>query len=283
MVDEPRRRSSTCRDARRGSDVPGCQLASRSIRERAQSLGAGSSVAIGTIVPNTGVICQRHHPGRQRHREGKLLEDVARVRTARRRGLRRDRHAAHRRPRQRRRLLRSACRETSIFGQIGNPPTGQGSTVVNSTLQQVAQGTTGVQPPPVMLIYDYDAKIGASTSVERRRADGAAVVVGARRLVCRHAQLQLGRVRLHLDAGRTTNPLDLNAPDIGAAYLPQNRIRRRRRAPFRARWRVADRSDASLPRSRRRSSLTSADFPHQLRLAADVVQPPVPQRLAGRA
>jgi hypothetical protein len=47
---------------------------------------------------------------------------------------------------------------------IGNPPTGQGSTVVNSTLQQVAQGTSGVQPPPVVLISDYDAKVGASTS-----------------------------------------------------------------------------------------------------------------------
>ena len=34
----------------------------------------------------------------------------------------------------------------SIFGQIGNPPTGQGSTVVNSTLQQVAQGGVATVP-----------------------------------------------------------------------------------------------------------------------------------------
>ena len=35
----------------------GCQRAWRSIRATGASLGAGSSLAIGTIVPNTGVIC----------------------------------------------------------------------------------------------------------------------------------------------------------------------------------------------------------------------------------
>ena len=90
----------------------------------------------------------------------------------------------------------------SIFGQIGNPPTGQGSTVVNSTLQQVAQGTAGVQPPPVMLIHDYDAKIGASTPWNGGVQMIAALVVLAGRLVCRHAQLQLGLVRIHLGAGQ---------------------------------------------------------------------------------
>ena len=108
----------------------------------------------------------------------------------------------------------------SIFGQIGNPPTGQGSTVVNSTLQQVAQGTAGVQPPPVMLIYDYDAKIGASTSWNG----------GVQMVLPWSSALDVSYVGTHnynsvsfgsISVPANNDPMDLNAPDIGTAYLPQ--------------------------------------------------------------
>ena len=66
------------------------------------------------------------------------------------------------------------------------PADRQGSTVVNSTLQQVAQGTQGYSRPRSCssTIRRKDRRVDL---VERRRADGAAVVFGAGRVVCRHA------------------------------------------------------------------------------------------------
>ena len=57
-------------------------------------------------------------------------------------------------------------------------------------------------------------------AVERRRADDAAVVDGARRRVRRPAQLQ------HRSQG-----VNINAVDFGAAFLPQNQDRDARREP----------------------------------------------------
>ncbi len=100
-----RRRSSTCPDARADPGA-GCprvavdpahrrvarrRLVGRDRHDRAEH----------------GHAAERHHPGRQRHREGKLHRAVAGLRPARWRRLRRDGHAADRRSRQRRRLLRS--------------------------------------------------------------------------------------------------------------------------------------------------------------------------------
>ena len=150
--------------------VPGCASGSGAGCPRVAvdprtgaSLGAGSSVAIGTIVPNTGtllngIIQAGNGIAKENYVEQSLVFGP-RI------------GAAYDVTGTQRIVIRGSVgvfydrlQGDSIFGQIGNPPTGQGSTVVNSTLQQVAQGTAGVQPPPVMLIYDYDAKIGASTS-----------------------------------------------------------------------------------------------------------------------
>ena len=109
------------------------------------SLGAGSAVAIGTIVPGTGVADQRHHPGRQRDREGELrggpLVFGPRI------GAAYDLNGTQSI------VLRGSVgvfydrlQGDSIFGQIGNPPTGQGSTVVNSTLQSVAAAPRRCNP-----------------------------------------------------------------------------------------------------------------------------------------
>ena len=91
----------------------------------------------------------------------------------------------------------------SVFAQSGNPPTGDQTILVNSTLTQVASGATGLQAPPASSVYNYDAKIAVIVKLERRRADGAAVVVLARRVVRRHPQLQLGGIRVDFDAGGT--------------------------------------------------------------------------------
>ena len=50
----------------------------------------------------------------------------------------------------------------SVFGQSGNPPTGEQSTVYYSTLQSLAAGGQVLHAPPAMLVYYYDAKIGSS-------------------------------------------------------------------------------------------------------------------------
>jgi hypothetical protein len=183
------------------------------------SLGAGSSVVIGTIVPNTGnllngIIKAGDGIAKENYKEQSLVFGP-RV------------GAAYDVTGTQRIVVRGSVgvfydrlQGDSIFGQIGNPPTGQGSTVVNSTLQQVAQGTTGVRPPPVMLIYDYDAKIGASTSWNG----------GVQMVLPWSSALDVSYVGTHnynsvsfgsISVPANNDPMDLNAPDIGTAYLPQ--------------------------------------------------------------
>jgi hypothetical protein len=183
------------------------------------SLGPGSSVAIGTIVPNTGtllngIIQAGNGIAKENYKEQSLVFGP-RI------------GAAYDVTGTQRIVVRGSVgvfydrlQGDSIFGQIGNPPTGQGSTVVNSTLQQVAQGTAGVRPPPVMLIYDYDAKIGASTSWNG----------GVQMVLPWSSSLDVSYVGTHnynsvsfgsISVPANNDPMDLNAPDIGTAYLPQ--------------------------------------------------------------
>jgi hypothetical protein len=183
------------------------------------SLGTGSSVVIGTIVPNTGnllngIVQAGNGIAKENYKEQSLVFGP-RV------------GAAYDVTGTQRIVVRGSVgvfydrlQGDSIFGQIGNPPTGQGSTVVNSTLQQVAQGTAGVRPPPVMLIYDYDAKIGASTSwnagVQMALPWASALDVS---YVGTHNYNSVSFGSISLPANN--EPMDLNAPDIGTAYLPQ--------------------------------------------------------------
>ncbi len=67
-----------------------------------------------------------------------------------------------------------------------------------------------------MKIFQYDADVPASVAVERRRAAHAAVGDGGRRLVRRQPRLQ------PVHAFQNGTPINLNAVDFGAAYLPQN-------------------------------------------------------------
>ena len=266
--------------------VPGCASGSGAGCPRVAvdprtgaSLGAGSSVAIGTIVPNTGkllngIIQAGNGIAKENYKEQSLVFGP-RI------------GAAYDVTGTQRIVLRGSVgvfydrlQGDSIFGQIGNPPTGQGSTVVNSTLQQVAQGTAGVQPPPVMLIYDYDAKIGASTSWNG----------GVQMVLPWSSALDVSYVGTHnynsvsfgsISVPANNDPMDLNAPDIGTAYLPQyqdptapaSTIPGARALP----------TDLMRPyRGLGAIIATRPIFYTQYRLAADVVQPPVPQRLAGR-
>ena len=197
---------------------PGCPRVAVDPRTGA-SLGAGSAVAIGTIVPNTGTllngIIQAGNGIAKENYTEQALVFGPRI------------GAAYDVTGTQRIVVRGSVgvfydrlQGDSIFGQIGNPPTGQGSTVVNSTLQQVAQGTAGVQPPPVMLIYEYDAKIGASTNWNG----------GVQMVLPWSSSLDISYVGTHnynsvsfgsISVPPNSDPMDLNAPDIGSAYLPQ--------------------------------------------------------------
>ena len=206
--------------------VPGCASATGACVRVAvdpvtgANLGPGSSVAIGTIVPNTGNrlngIIQAGNGIAKENYEEQSLVFGPRV------------GAAYDWTGTQKIVLRGSfgifydrLQGDSIFGQIGNPPTGQGSTVVNSTLEQVARGTSGVTPAPVMLIYDYDAKIGGSASWNG----------GVQMTLPWYSTLDVSYVGVHnynsvsfgsISVPPNNDPLDLNAPDIGAAYLSQN-------------------------------------------------------------
>ena len=184
------------------------------------SLGPGSAVAIGAIVPNTGNITngivqagQGINP-KQNYKEPSLA-------LAPRVGFAYDPTASQRM------VIRGAVglfydrsQGDSIFGQIGNPPVGQASTVFNSTLQQVASGTTLLRTPPALSVYNFDSKllssfqwnIGVQTALPWSSSLDVSYV-GVRN----YNSIAFGAIGT--PGGNL--PLDLNAPDIGTAYLPE--------------------------------------------------------------
>ncbi len=188
-----------------------------------QSLGAGSSFAIGTIVPNTGVLLNGIIQAGNGIAKENYVEDplvfgprigaAFDVSGTQRMVIRGSVGVFYDRP-----------QGDAIFGQIGNPPTGQGSTVINSTLQNVAAGTAALQPPPVLLIHEYDAEIGAATQwnagIQMTLPWSSSLDVS---YVGTHNYNSIAFGSISTPAGQL--PLDLNAPDIGAAYLPQNQDR----------------------------------------------------------
>jgi hypothetical protein len=183
------------------------------------SLGTGSALAIGTIVPSTGVltngIIQAGKGIAKENYEEQPMVFGPRIGTAYdltgtqkiviRTGFG---------------LFYDRLQGDSIFGQIGNPPNGQGSTVFNSTLQTVAAGTSALQPPPVSLIYYYDSKIGASLNwnagVQMVLPWSSSIDIS---YVGTHNYNSVAFGTISVPAGQ--QPLDLNAPDTGTAYLSQ--------------------------------------------------------------
>ena len=199
-----------------------------------QSLGAASSFAIGTIVPNTGVITNGViQAGRGIAKENYVEDSLVfgpRI------------GAAYDLSGTQSMVIRGSVgvfydrpQGDAIFGQIGNPPTGQGSTVINSTLQNVAAGTSALQAPPVLLIHEYNAEIGAATQWN----------AGIQMTLPWYSSLNVSYVGTHnynsiafgsISTPAGQNPLDLNAPDIGAGTFRRTRIQLPRRARFLARW-----------------------------------------------
>jgi hypothetical protein len=109
----------------------------------------------------------------------------------------------------------------SVFGQIGNPPVAQEVTVYNSTLPQVASGSASAyQAPPSLTIYNYNSKLPSSLQYN----------LGTQMALPWSSLLDVSWVGVNnynniaygpIGTPSGQLPMDLNAPDVGTAYLSQ--------------------------------------------------------------
>ncbi len=213
--------------------TPGCQvaIAPGAICASAQrvainpltgaSMGPNSAGIIGDIVPNSGNlldgIVQAGHGISKENYTQPLLAPAPRI------GVAYSPFSA-----QQKLVIRGGIglffdrpQGDAVFGQIGNPPFAQGVTVYNSTLQQVASGTASAfQPPPTLTLYNYNSKLPSSFQYN----------LGAQTVLPWSSSLDVSWVGAdnynniaYGPIGTPTGqlPMDLNAPDVGTAYLPQ--------------------------------------------------------------
>jgi hypothetical protein len=184
------------------------------------SAGAGSAGVIGTLVPNVGVITN----GIIQAGQGISKYDYTwpKLMPAPRVGAAYDVSGTQRF------VVRGSVglffdrpNGNSVFSLIGNPPTAIGSTVRYGTLQTVASGTSSVTPPN-LTIYWYDSKLPSSLQWNG----------GVQMALPWSSSLDIEYVGNHgynvIAQGATQSTvtvagtLDLNAPDLGAAFLHQN-------------------------------------------------------------
>jgi hypothetical protein len=209
--------------------LPGCSVATRpcpvanrvALDPRTQaSLGTNSSALVGTIVPNTGVLTNGiFQAGQGIPKTNYTWPAMA---YAPRVGFAYDLSGAQQL------VLRGATgvffdRPSGqfTFAQIGNPPNGQVSTVQYSTLQSIPPEGLQTTAPPLLSVFNYDSKIPTNVMWN----------VGVQMALPWSSALDVSYVGTHGyniiaygSSGLTTveSALDLNAPDLGAAYLPQN-------------------------------------------------------------
>jgi hypothetical protein len=184
------------------------------------SLGANTSALVGTIVPNTGVLLNGiFQAGQGIPKTNYTWPAIA---LAPRVGFAYDITG------QQRFVIRGGGgvffdRPSGqyTFAQAGNPPTGQVSTVQYSTLQSIPPEGLQTTAPPLLSVFYYDAKIPTNVMWNS----------GLQMALPWSSALDVSYVGTHGynllaygSSGLTTveSALDLNAPDLGAAYLPQN-------------------------------------------------------------
>jgi hypothetical protein len=183
------------------------------------SLGLGSSAAIGAIVPGTGSITNGIVQAGKGIDKANYTEPFLALGP---------RVGVAWSPFGSRIVIRGAVglfydrpQGDAIFGQTGNPPVGQASTVYNSTLQQVAAGSaTQFQAPPQLGIYNYNSGLPSSLQFN----------IGAQIALPWSSVLDVSFVQDYnynniafgaIGTPGGQNPIDLNAPDLGTAYLSQ--------------------------------------------------------------
>ncbi len=95
----------------------------------------------------------------------------------------------------------------TVYNQVGNPPIGQSSTIRNGTLQTLGPLT---QTPSNMTVFYYNSKLPTSLQWN----------VGTQMTLPWSSSLDVSYVGSHAYNVLGQNP-DINAPDLGVAYLPQ--------------------------------------------------------------
>ena len=165
-----------------------------------------------------------------------------------------------------------------MFSLIGNPPTGQGSTVRYGTLQSLPSGASVVTPPNLAIFW-YDAELPSSVQWN----------TGVQMALPWSSSLDVSYVGVHgynvmaqavVGTTLAANTLDINAPDLGAAFLSQNQD------PTVAASTIPGASALSTDflRPYRGLGAIFTSWPRALdavRFDSNVVQPQVPRRLAG--
>ena len=139
-----------------------------------------------------GIIQQGHGIDKENYVEPSMV-----VRPARRRRVRPEGRPDHRGPGQPGLLLRSRPGGLGVRPERESAHRLSRRRCTTRRCRRWPPATRRCRRRPSMLVYYYNAKIGSSLDLERRRADGPAVVVHAGRLVRGQPQLQLGRVRRH--------------------------------------------------------------------------------------
>ncbi|HEV3214597.1 MAG TPA: carboxypeptidase-like regulatory domain-containing protein [Vicinamibacterales bacterium] len=183
------------------------------------SLGAGSSGLIGTLVPNVGVLTN----GIIQAGQGIAKTDYVwpRLAPAPRIG------GAYDVSGNQRFVIRGSVgvffdrpQGQTVFSLIGNPPTGQGSTVRYGTLQTLPSGAS-VLTPSNLTIFWYDSKLPSSLQwnggVQMALPWSSSLDVS---YVGNHGYNALAQAVIGTTLA--TGTLDINAPDLGAAFLPSN-------------------------------------------------------------
>jgi hypothetical protein len=104
----------------------------------------------------------------------------------------------------------------SMYSQVGNPPYSTSKTVRYALLSDLASGLSLQGPPQLTSIWPYETEIPSSWQWNA----GAQMTLPFAFSFDASYVGQRGWNRLHDDRGLTQ--VDINAPDFGAAFLPQN-------------------------------------------------------------
>ena len=99
----------------------------------------------------------------------------------------------------------------TVYNQVGNPPVGISTNVRNGNLQTLGQSGLVTQTPSSMTVFYYDSKLPTSLQWN----------VGTQMTLPWSSSLDVSYVGSHSYNILGQNP-DVNAPDLGVAYLPQN-------------------------------------------------------------
>lgn len=180
------------------------------------SLGQGSSFAIGQIVPNTGSLTN----GIIRAGQGisKYNYTWPTVVAAPRFGFAYDLSGTQRFVvRGSVGLFHDRPAGDSMYSQVGNPPYSTSKTVRNALLADLGSGVSLQGPPQLTSIWPYETDIPASWQWSG----------GVQMTLPFASSLDVSYVGQHgwnrLNDDRGLSQVDINAPDLGSAFLAQNR------------------------------------------------------------